>query len=343
MKKISIIILSIFALFVFCSKGKNESRSIVEIQKKEGFPVKVEKLQKKAFYKEFYYSGFLKGIKQSEIKTTLIIDEISKVHVKVGDRVKKDQVVIEMDSTNPLAKYNQAKQAYLLYQKTFERIKHVYEVGGVSKQKFDEVKAKYLASKADFISSKNALKLKSPISGIVTEVNIHEGEMPTPGIALVKVADIDSVLLIINVSTDDIKYFNVGDSSFITYNNNVYTGIVNKVSLSANQLSRQFTVEILIPNKDKTLNPGIYIDANIKAKVSDSTYVVKRSAVFYDDDDNPYIFYIKNNRAFKKYIKTGIFSSNLVQIFSDLTSGTDIVVYGGNLLADSVKVKVINK
>lgn len=327
--------------FLMCGKEKTDTRSIAAIQKQEGFPVGVQKLTPKPLQKTFYYSGVIKGFKQSEVKAALIVDKIYKVNAKVGDYVQKGAVLIEMDTTNALAKYSQARAAYELMRKTYERVQHVHKVGGVSDQKLDEVRTKYLASKADFVAAKSAIKLTAPISGLVTEVNIKEGEMPMPMVPLVKIAQIDRVYLVIHVSGEDIKYFRKGDRARIQLEKE-YEGIVTKISMSASQLSRQFEVEILIPNTGRALQPGMFVEASIITKIKDEALLINQTAVRYDDREKPYLFIVKDGVASLTPVQLGWQAGDEVEIASGVAPGALVAVEGTNLLYDGARVRIVS-
>ncbi len=335
---LTFILIGWLGLGIACSSRQSESRNIPSIQAQEGIPVTAGQVESQDIYKTMLYSGEITGIRQSEVKS-LLMDEIHRITVRLGDRVVRNQVVAELDTTNALAKYNQAKAALELYEKTYQRLKNVYEAGGISRQKLDEALTQLSAGRADFIASRNAVKLTAPISGIVTEITVKEGESPVMGMPLMKIAQLDTVRLIIQVGAEDISLFRRGDPAKIRLDR-IYPGVVDQVSASANTISRHFKVEILIPNPDQTIQPGMYLEAEIQTRVKSNALVVPRFSVSYDDHENPYLFILKNDQAVKHPIRIGYQSDEIMEVLDSSLYRQTIALDGINLLSDGAKIKI---
>ncbi len=130
---LTFIMIGWLGLGITCSSRQSQPRNIPSIQAQEGIPVTAGYVKSQDIYKTMLYSGEITGIRQSEVKS-LLMDEIHRITVRLGDRVLRGQVVMELDTTNALAKYNQAKAALDLYEKTYQRLKSVYQAGGIARQ-----------------------------------------------------------------------------------------------------------------------------------------------------------------------------------------------------------------
>ena len=74
----------------------------------------------------------------------------------------------------PSVQYSQAKAAYELAKKTYERMKDIYQSGGISKQQLDQVHTNYEVSKANWNAVQQLINVRAPITGYVTAINVHE-------------------------------------------------------------------------------------------------------------------------------------------------------------------------
>ncbi len=83
---------------------------------------------------------------------------INRIYVKVGDRVRKGQLVAEMDPTQ----YNMAKVQFETAKADYDRIKKVYDAGGVSEQVLRQTEAAYLVAKETADNLARNVKLYSP-------------------------------------------------------------------------------------------------------------------------------------------------------------------------------------
>ncbi len=129
----------------------------------------------------------------------------------------------------------QAEAGAELARKTYERLSNLYKEGVIPAQKLDEAKAKYLSAKemvnvakagyskgssANVKRAKGAInevssylkenKLKSPISGQITELNVDEGELVGSGYPIVTVVANDDSWLVFNLREDYLQKVKIG-------------------------------------------------------------------------------------------------------------------------------------
>ncbi len=119
------------------------------------------------------------------------------------------------------------------------------------------------------------LTLKAPISGLVLECPVHTGELATPGVPLVTLADLDELTLTIYVAEDEVGRIQLGQPVSVTvdaYPERVFSGAVTWISNQAEftpknvqtqeeRVSMVFGVEVGLPNPDHALKPGMPADA----------------------------------------------------------------------------------
>ena len=92
---------------------------------------------------------------------SLRIDEI---RVDVGDHVKEGQVVARLDRNQ----YNQSAVQLKNTKQTLERMRKVYEGGGVSKSQIDELETSVTVLEETVANLERSIELKAPFSGIIT-------------------------------------------------------------------------------------------------------------------------------------------------------------------------------
>ena len=98
---------------------------------------------------------------------------IRKINVEVGDYVQKGQVLAEMDRIQLEQLELQVKNDEVEY----ERLKSLYEEGGVSKSDFETAELGYKVRKSNYNNVKENTILRSPITGYVTARNFDRGDM----------------------------------------------------------------------------------------------------------------------------------------------------------------------
>ena len=347
MKKILFMlsIAAVMTVLISCSDSKAETtkvESIAQIQQREGRPVVVEKVKKTNLEKWSDYTGDLEGTEQVTV-FSMLGDDLKDVNVAIGDIVKKDEVVAEFSTDNVAAKYKQAKIGMETVEKTYNRMKSVYEAGGFSKQKLDEVEAQYKVAVENFNATSKLIKIKTPISGVIVDVFVDKGERVGPKTPICKVAKISELKTTIYIDESEIINFSKGqyvDVRWDAYKNKKFNGRVNKISLSADPKKRGFAVEILVDNSKMLLKPGIFADINVRTTNKSDIIKIPRTAIM-KNDERKYIFVSKNNIAERKEVTTGLESGNFVEIISGLNVDENLIIDGQSLLNDKAKIKII--
>ena len=120
---------------------------------------------------------------------------IRSIHVDVGSRVGKGQTVVTMDAAN----YSQQQTQLATLKRDYERYLELYNVGGISKQQLDQVKAQLDVAQTALNNLGENTRLTSPINGVVTVRNYDPGDMAA-GQPILTIENINPVKVIINVS-----------------------------------------------------------------------------------------------------------------------------------------------
>ena len=174
------------------AKAAQKPTTIEEIQKVNGKPARVVKASTIKLTDVRSFSGTIEGSQQTNAVAKLG-DPISKIHVRVGSKVKKDQVLAEFLYTGDNTSYQQALANIDLQQKTLSRMKEVQAKGGVSQQTIDQQETQLNVAKMNLEAARRATFVLAPSSGTITEVKFKAGEVPGVGGAMFTIANLDKV------------------------------------------------------------------------------------------------------------------------------------------------------
>lgn len=329
------------SLFVAgCSEEKIESKNMEQLHSENGVPVKVEKIQKGEFHIEFTYNSMLTGLKESSAYAN-VGDRIEKVFAKVGDHVKKDQVLATFPTDNPSAKYYQAKAAYDLSVKSYERYKNLFEAGGISENDLDNVKTQMDVNKANFDAVSKLVKVKSPITGYITKVNVRESDNVKKENLLFTVADVSKLKTKINVSENEIEFFKPGLPAKANWNNQIVQGKVTEVDVAMNPMTQAFSATVEFDNSKNLIKAGTTADICVNVNGHSSSIVIDRKNI-KNENGRYYTFVASGDKAVKKEIKLGRSYGVSVEVVEGLTEGENLVVEGTLLLDNNKKINIVN-
>lgn len=341
LRRLIMICLPVAALLLnACSEEKKEeAKSMEQIQQSEGIPVTVEPVAHSSFVSELSYFTKLSGVKQST-RGALIGGKIEKINAKVGDAVKKGDVIVEFPQTEPASAYVQAKSAYEDSKRNYERMKELYNIGETSKANYEGMETKYLVDKRNYEAQKQLLFVDSQFDGVITEIMVKEGDNVKGEAALFTVAQVDGMRAKMWASTSEVGMIKKGMTAVIEDNGRKYYGKIVEVALSVDAYKQSFSVEAEFRNPNKELKAGAVYEVKINVYENGKAVVVPRNLV-KKDEKGYYTFLENNGAAVKKYIQIGKENGINYEIKGGLGVGDRLIVKGAGQLADGSKVKPV--
>ncbi len=265
---------------------------------------------------------------------------ISRILVDVGDYVKAGQVVAEMDRTQLAQVELQMKNNEVEY----NRLKELYEVGGLSKSDLDAIEMAYNLSKTQYDNLLENSTLLSPISGVITARNYDAGDMYAMSAPIYTVEQIVPVKLLVGISESDYSKVNKGDSVEIEADalpGKTFYGKIRKIYPTVDPATRTFTVEIVVDNNYSTLRPGMFARATVKFGVNNSV-VIPDVAVVKQQGSGERFVYVLNPDGTVSYqrVVLGRRMGAEYEVLEGIADGAKVVVGGQIRLKDGIKVTV---
>lgn len=328
-------------LFVGCVQKEEVKRAptMEEIQKEKGKPVRVTTASTMDLNDIRTFNGAISGV-QPATAIAKLSDPIKKIHVKIGSKVKKDQLLAEFEYTGDNIQLKQLEETVKLQEDVTRRLKEVYEKGGVSQQDLEAQEMQLRISKMQLEAVRRANQVLAPADGIVTEILYDEGEVPSVGSKMFSTAKLDKVILTLSsVTTKDIGLFKNGLKATVEMNGKTLTGKVTRVPMAANPVTRFFPVEITFNNSNRQLLPGMFVAASINTAVVKGVSV-PNDAVIYSNGLN-YVWTVEDGKAKRNLVQVGVADENFTQIKSGVEDNAVVIVDGMSRLDDSDKVLIV--
>jgi RND family efflux transporter MFP subunit len=307
--------------------------------------VEAQSIERKELALSKTFSGTLEGEEQANI-IAKIPERIMKIRVKVGDYVKAGSIMFELEKGGASSQFYQAQAGFLNAQKNFERMQNLLKEGAVSQQAFDGAQTQYEVAKANFDAARSTVEITSPLSGVVTAINVNIGDLANPQMPMATVANIGRMKAKFNVGESDVPSFYVGQSAQIFSEMKpdvIQTGKIFQLSKSANIQSRTFEIQAMFSNtQDRWFKPGMFCRVNVNMKTKKDALAIPLAAIIKENNTEG-VYLINDNKAYFKTISIGMSDGNLVEVISGLKSGDKIVTLGMNNLKDGTVVIVSNK
>jgi len=112
----------------------------------------------------------------------------------------------------------------------------------------------------------------------------------------------------------------------------------NQASLQNSTQAVQYPVTVKISGDTKTLKPGFQVIMEIETEKK--TAMVLPLDTLFDDGDKPYVYLVKDGKAHKQNVKTGITSGKKIEILGGVSKGDKIIENGPDKIKDGLEVTV---
>lgn len=270
-------------------------------------PVRVEAVARRDLFATVTGSGMILPRNKVDVSAD-IPGRVTRVAVEEGDWVRKGDLLVQIDAERLQSSHLRAQASVAQAEAAAEQVRanlvqaesslaRAEQLAGtrgwVTRQELETQRSQVAAMRAQLRSSEFAVAqaragmaeardvmdkttIFAPMSGRVTRLNIHEGEMATvgsannPGSLLLTIADLGEMEARIRVDETDVPRIALGDRAMVridAFPRRAFPGRVVRVSNSASrgggQASAHFQVVIALDSTDVPLHPELSANADV--------------------------------------------------------------------------------
>ncbi|MEA3492029.1 MAG: efflux RND transporter periplasmic adaptor subunit [Campylobacterota bacterium] len=220
---------------------------------------------------------------------------IKKVYVKLGDYVKREDDLYEMESAEFDIMKSQAdlglEQAKIVVEfwrkrlEVLQRRKDKLETkqntmpmtdlddlntmaeNAESMLETSQVMVEQMSIKAKQLATVfNYLKMKAPSDGVIVQKNIKVGDMVMPGMLTIMMVDTEDLEIDVSISEGIMKHVHNGDSVKVIIPSLEYhtEGKIKAIIPDANPMTHKIKIRVTFDKKSKNVFPGMYAKVIIK-------------------------------------------------------------------------------
>lgn len=181
------------------------------------------------------------------------------------------------------------------------------------------------------------MRLVAPVSGIVLEKDVVEGQRVTPGMRLYRIADLSTVWVEGEVFERDLQFVDVGSQAHIevtAYPGEHMMGTVSFVYPTVEIASRTNRVRVSVPNPGLRFKPGMFATVFFEVAAIQDDIAVPLEAVVVTGERNLVFVRDETGVLMPHEVVLGARAGDRVQILSGLAEGETIVA-SANFLIDA--------
>ena len=360
-KKIITILTLSTILFVSCGKETKEATN-----NEPAIAVQVSGISADNNGEFVTASGKIEAENSANVSTRMM-GYVTKVHVKVGQKVGAGQLLVSVNNTDLQAKKAQvdasilqATAAFTNAKKDYERFTALFNQQSASQKELDDMTSRYEMAKAglegarqmrnEVMAQFSYSNITAPFSGEVTNTFVKEGDMANPGMPLVSVEGVSRMQVTAMVSESDIAQITNGMAVKVLVKsiNKEVAGKVSEVSGSAKNTGGQYLVKVTLNATDKAILSGMFVNVQFpiankpkaETTVKSDKVMVPESALVKQGQLTG-IYTIANGKtAILRWIRTGKSFGNQVEVLSGLSANEQYIVSAEGKLYNGALVSV---
>jgi RND family efflux transporter MFP subunit len=353
---VSVMIVSLFA--AGCSEEKIEKEVIRPVRYQQVYLTGGDRLR--------IFSGTAKAGVESNLSFK-VAGTVENVYVKVGDNVKRGQMLAQLDDTDFKLQFQEADAAMkqsisqeINAKSNYERVRQLYENRSAAKRDLEQARSQYESASATVERQQNMkelaqlqlsyTRLTAPLSGTIgsRKVEVNENvQAGTPIFLITSKGKPEVSISVPEVLIANVQRGHEVDIRFDAIQGKDYNGIVAEVGLSSGQYSTTYPVVVTIGNPDEKIRPGMAADVIINFRDSniDDKITVPPACVGEDEGGNYIFIAIPTEEGFgivkKQQVTIGTLTSEGLEITDGLADGELVVTAGISRIKDGQKVKLL--
>lgn len=344
----TLIILSVLAVSCQSPKQAEKNQEAAQIQEQTIFPVKIRKVQSSEIELTEEFTANINAWEVSHIGPA-VPNQIEKIFVEVGDRVKKGDLLVQMDQANLIQTKIQYEDARLDYQ----RMDTLNSYGSIPRQSYDKTKMAFELTKTALKTMEENVNILAPFNGIITGKYYNDGEIysgmsvnpATGGVAsIITLMQINQLKVNINISEKYWTLIKKGMKTSLTcdiYPGEDFAGRVNKIYPTIDPNTKTFKIEIKVPNFREKLRPGMFAKLYLNFGLTESFIIPVNTVLKQQGTNQRYVFIESDGVAIKSVVTLGKRFNDMVEIKTGLKENDKLIIAGQAKLLDKSRIKVV--
>ncbi len=282
---------------------------------------------------------------------------VDRVHVDFGDRVKKGQLLAEMEQEELALEVEvqesalkQAEANFIRAKAEYTRAKELAAENLIPEQRLDANEADYKVTEARVRTAEKILALArkrlrdtrivSPVNGFVQERFVNPGEYKQDASQLLELVVVNPLKLRAPVPERFAAASMIGMPLRVEVEalpGQVFEGTLTRMAARVDHRTRSLRIEAEIPNPDGKLRPGYFARITGVLGEEDALFIPRTGLARFAGVER--IFIVEDNVVTSREVTSGMEDGDWIEIAKGLAEGETVAVSALNRLADGMTVQ----
>ena len=358
MKKYLYILTLTTASFFIIGCGSEDKK--IETNNSQAIPVSVSQITDNSNSPFLTVSGKIQAENSANLSTRMM-GYVNSVPVKVGDHVRKGQLLVAINSTDLQAKKAQvnasiteATAAFNNAQKDYNRFKNLFQDNSASQKELDDITARFEMAKAR-LEGANQMKneinaqfaytnITAPFNGVITSKTVEKGAMANPGQTLISMeapGDFEVIAMVPETEISEIKK-DTETTVLVKSINKTFKGKVAEISSSASQTGGQYLVKVALDKTDANILSGMFatVQFPVERKEKNAMVLILKEAIVTNGQLSGVYTVSQSNTALLRWLRLGRTYGNQVEVLSGLNADEAYIVSAEGKLYNGAKISI---
>ena len=339
-----------------------------------GEPPQTEEVIRPVMYEPVYATGggharSFSGAARADVESNLsfrVAGTISRVYVKVGDRVDKGAPIADLDPTDYELQVEDAEASLLQTRSqarnaraNYSRVQSLYVNQNASRSDLDAAQAQKESAEAIVASTEKKLelakrqlrytRLTAPAAGSIASVDAEVNENVNSGRSIVMLAGAGSPeveVAIPEILIDQIQEGAVVVVAFDAIPGGSFPATVTEVGVASVGFATTYPVKVRLESEDERIRPGMAAEVTFRfSRTDDRERFIVPSVAVAEDDAGRYVFVVTPAEqgfgvAKRVPVTVGQLTSRGLEITEGLNDGDLLVTAGVSRITDGQKVRL---
>lgn len=274
--------------------------------------------------------------------TSKASNTVTAIRFEEGDRVRKGEVLVELDGAHERAALAEAEAALAESQNQFNRSRDLFTSKALSESQLDLIEATLKANRARVDMAKARVAdtiIRASFDGRVGFRRVSVGSLVNPGTVITTLDDASLIKLDFTVAETYIHALEKGlpvRAATAGLPGREFRGKVTHLDSRVDPVTRSIAVRAELPNSKGELKPGMFMTVRLQGEVTPALVVPEGAIV--PEQGHTYVFVVENGVALRREVILGKRRPGEVEIVDGLQEHESVVVEGTQNLRDGAAV-----
>ncbi len=311
--------------------------------KQNFLPIQIATAKKEAISRKIKVNGTIKAINSVSIMSEAQ-GKITQINFKEGDKVKKGEILIQLEDSQARAKLKEAEGHVMLAQGNYTREKYLFDKNMGAKARLEKAAAEKItaiAARDNAVAHLKQMRIEAPFDGKIGLINLSVGSQVTPNQEITRIVG-QAVEVKFQVTEVEASYLKKGQEVDILaggLETLPTTGKIVAINPYSDPVAHSVEVKASVIDPEDKFHDGTFVPVIIGLTNDEEAVVIPKDAILSEGGQD-FVFVVIGNRVQKKAVITGAIERNRIQIIDGIAVDDVVATDPIDVLVDGTPVKI---